>query len=437
MHMPPRTDQPSILATSPALLLQRLAPQRWPLPPNAWPAGTALVGGAVRDGLLDRLGEKPDLDLVVPGNGIALAKQWARRHGGTCVVLDPERQIARLVIQGWTIDVARQEGGSLEADLGRRDFTINAIALPLNSGDAPTAEGAGGGTLVDPTGGLVHLDQRQLVAVQEANLRDDPLRLLRGVRLATELNFALEAESRRWIGRLAPLLASVAGERVLTELEKLAASPQGHRGLGDCLQLGLLQPWAAEPSGHRALAGLDSASATARGLSPEEQAWALPLARLACLLDHQGLMALRSSRRLQQRCQTLRLWLVRRGWSLDATGLRQGASVPLSEQEQLQYHQDLETDLPAMALFLPEAAARTALERWRNPGDTLFHPRPPIDGDTLQRELGLAPGKQLGALLRHLTLEQAMGRLPDPMTPTVVLDAARCWLDEAQHRRRD
>ena len=141
MHMPPRTDQEPILASSSALLWQRLAPERWPLPLDAWPAGTSLVGGAVRDGLLNRLGETPDLDLVVPCDGIALAKGWAKRHGGTCVVLDPERQIARLVIQGWTIDVARQEGGSLEADLGRRDFTINAIALPLKQGDGSTEIG--------------------------------------------------------------------------------------------------------------------------------------------------------------------------------------------------------------------------------------------------------------------------------------------------------
>jgi tRNA nucleotidyltransferase (CCA-adding enzyme) len=233
------------------------------------------------------------------------------------------------------------------------------------------------------------------------------------------------------------LLASVAGERVLAELEKLAAAPQGHQGLGDCLQLGLLQPWAAEPSGYQALARLDVASATARGLDTAEHAWALPLARLACLLDHQGLMALRSSRRLQQRCHTLRQWLERRSWGLEAAGPGEGASNPLSEQDQLQYHQDLEADLPAMALFLPEAAARNALERWRNPADPLFHPRPPVDGETLQRELGLAPGKQLGALLRHLTLERAMGRLPEPTMPNAVLAAARCWIDDAQHRRRD
>ena len=437
MHMPPRTDQEPILASSSALLWQRLAPERWPLPLDAWPAGTSLVGGAVRDGLLNRLGETPDLDLVVPCDGIALAKGWAKRHGGTCVVLDPERQIARLVIQGWTIDVARQEGGSLEADLGRRDFTINAIALPLSQGDGSTADGGMAAALVDPTGGLRHLEQGQVVAVQEVNLRDDPLRLLRGVRLATELNFELEAQSRHWIGRLAPLLGDVAGERVLAELEKLAAAPLGHRGLLDCLQLGLLEPWATEPRGQAALGGLDGASATARGLTPEEQTLALPLARLVCLLDQPGLMALRSSRRLQQRIHTLRLWLDRTGWGQDPASPQGHQHNVLTEEEQLQFHQDLEADLPAMALFLPEEDAQRALARWRNPNDPLCHPRPPIDGEALQKELGLAPGKQLGALLRHLTLERAFGRLPEPVARKTILEAARSWLEEPQNRRRD
>ena len=440
MHMPPRTDQEPIVATSPApgqaappqaaLLWKRLAPHRWPLPLDAWPAGTALVGGAVRDGLLDRLAEKPDLDLVVPGDGIALAKGWAKRHGGTCVVLDSERQIARWVIKGWTIDVARQEGASLEADLGRRDFTINAIALPLPQG---TGQGQGQGdgahleaALVDPTGGLRHLEQRQLVAVQEANLVDDPLRLLRGLRLAAELNFELEAESSTWIGRHAPLLAAVAGERVLAELEKLAAAPQGHRGLQDCLALGLLEPWGADPKASHALGHLDPASATARGLQPEEQAWALPLARLACLLDSQGLVALRSSRRLQQRCRSLRRW---QGSPVQG----ECAANATTEHQLLELHQSVEADLPALVLHLSVVEAQAALQRWRDPGDPLFHPRSPIDGQTLQQQLGLAPGRQLGALLHHLTLEHAFGRLPSGPAPdalAAVLAAANQWLAE-------
>jgi len=409
MHMPPQPHQNPILAGQ---LLDRLNPAGWPLRPEVFPQGTALVGGAVRDALLNRLGPHPDLDLVVAGDAIGFAKDAARRWGGTCVVLDAGHGIARLVIQGWTIDLAAQEGGSLKADLKRRDFTVNAIALPLQEG----------ATLVDPTGGLEHLQRRQLVAVQEANLVADPLRLLRGLRLASELDFELEPQSQAWIERHAALLGNVAGERVLAELEKLAAAPEGHRGLQACHAMGLLNPWGADPGAQASLDGLSEQQARDRELNNEELGWALPLARLAALFGKQTLDGLRSSRRLQQRCHALRHWQAA------------GPSEQLSETEQLALHQELEADLPALLLFWPEVSARTALVRWRDPADPLFHPRPPMDGKDLQHHLGLQPSRQLGELLRHLTLERAFGRLPPAPEPTPeamaqVLACAKGWLE--------
>jgi len=117
-----------------ALAWRRLQPERWPLPRQAFPAGSALVGGAVRDALLDRLPPQPDLDLVVESDAIQLCRRLGRSHGGSVVVLDAERSIARLVIQGWSVDLARQEGASLAHDLGRRDYRLNAMALPLAEG---------------------------------------------------------------------------------------------------------------------------------------------------------------------------------------------------------------------------------------------------------------------------------------------------------------
>ena len=411
MHMPPQLHQNPILAGQ---VLERLNPAGWPLPPEAFPQGTALVGGAVRDALLNRLGPRPDLDLVVSSDAIGFAKDASRRWGGTCVVLDAGHGIARLVIQGWTIDLAAQEGGSLEADLGRRDFTVNAIALPLEEG----------AVLVDPTGGLDHLQRGQLVAVQEANLVADPLRLLRGLRLASELGFELEPQSQVWIQRHAALLGSVAGERVMTELEKLAAAPGGHRGLQACQAMGLLKPWGADPHAQTSLDGLSEHNARTSGLGKEELGWALPLARLAALFGRQALDGLRSSRRLQQRCHALRHWQA------------VGPSGQLSETDQLRLHQELEADLPALLLFWPEASALAALDRWRDPADPLFHPRPPIDGKGLQDHLGLKPSRRLGELLHHLTLERAFGRLPAAPEPSMegmaqVWDCAKRWLEPA------
>ena len=407
----------------------RLAAQRWPIPLEAFPPGTALVGGAVRDALLNRLGPTPDLDLVVPGDAIAVCRELRRSHGGSAVVLDAERSIARLVVQGWSLDLARQEGDDLSADLHRRDYTINAMALPL----------AEPRTLVDPLGGVAHLAAGELVAVAEANLLDDPLRLLRGLRLASELEFRLEPRTRAWILQHGPRIGSVAGERVLAELEKLAAAPAGHRGLADVLNSELLRPWQGAGSNEErrnALALLDRLSlehSRQLQLSAEEATAALPLARLAALLDGAALQALRSSRRLQQRVERLRHWQTRLGITDPI-----GRAAALPEAERLQLHRQLEEDLPALLLGWPEpeqeAAQATAeravtadwLERWRNPRDPLFHPRAAIDGGSLQRELQLRPSPQLGALLDHLMLEQAFGRLHERGE---VLQRARQWLD--------
>ena len=472
MHMLQQPRQRPILAAGLPVdqlaraLRLRLAPEGWPLPLGALPAGTVLVGGAVRDALLGRLALRPDLDLVVPGDAVALARELARRLGGAVVVLDAERSIARLVLQGWTIDLARRMGANLQQDLLRRDYTANAIALQLTAtGDGPEhleaalLDSSGGfmdssGGLMDPSGGLEDLAAGRLRAISEANLLDDPLRLLRGVRLAWELGFRLEATSLGWICQHRARLGRVAGERVLAELERLAVTPQGGGGLAQVVDTGLLASWCDElsPAGapascekpakqgaaarqetparsgeqanlHQHLAKLRLEAAAERGLSEAETAWALPLARLACLLDGASLARLKSSRRLQLNCQRLRHWWQRLG----ALG---GDPDALPEEERLSLQRQLEGELPALALLLEAVWAPTALARWRDPADPLFHPRAPLDGASLQARLALKPGPRLGQLLEHLTRERAFGRLPaEPgENEAETLVEARHWL---------
>ena len=437
----------------------RLAPEAWPLPLAALPAGSVLVGGAVRDALLGRLALRPDLDLVVPGDAVALARELARRLGGAVVVLDAERSIARLVLQGWTIDLARRMGANLQQDLLRRDYTANAIALQLTTtGDGPEHLDAAlldsSGGLMDPSGGLEDLAAGRLRAISEANLLDDPLRLLRGVRLAWELDFELEPTSLGWICQHGARLGQVAGERVLAELERLAVAPRGGLGLAQLVDTGLLASWCDELSPkaapascekpakqgaaarqeaparsgepavlHHHLAKLRLEAAAERGLSEAETAWALPLARLACLLDGQSLARLKSSRRLQLNCQRLRHWWQRLG----AIG---GDPDALPEDERLSLQRQLEGELPALALLLEATWAPTALARWRDPADPLFHPRAPMDGASLQARLALKPGPRLVKLLEHLTRERAFSRLPaEPGEHEAeTLIAARHWL---------
>jgi tRNA nucleotidyltransferase (CCA-adding enzyme) len=360
----------------------------------------------VRDALLGRLGPTPDLDLVVPGGAIALSRRLAGTHGGHAVVLDAERDMARLVRGPWTIDFAARCGPDLSSDLRRRDYRINAMAVPL----------AAGAPLEDPCGGLVDLCEGRLRAVGETNLLEDPLRLLRGPRLMAELGLPLEATTVALLRRHAGALTGAAPERVLAELEKLAAAEEGaDQALELAIALGLLQPWlapldpscTASPLGQRALD---------LGLVPEERALALPLARLAGCFGAQALARLRASRRWQQRVGRLRHW---------ARALADGA--PLAEQAQLQLCRDLEHDLPALVLLRPEAT-RGWLQRWRQPEDPLFHPRAALDGRLLQQQLGLAPGPVLGQLLEALALERAFGRPAD-------LTAARRWCDATRVQR--
>lgn len=440
MHMPPQTNQAPIVAGSSRGQVERLwfalDPARWPLPPEALPAGTALVGGAVRDALLGRRPERVDLDLVVPADAIALSRDLARRFGGSAVVLDGERSIARLVLRGWTVDLARRMGPDLETDLGRRDYSVNAMALTLAA--APR--------LVDPHGGLADLERRELRALSEANLLDDPLRLLRGIRLASELAFAIEARTWAWICDHHGRLDGVAGERVLVELERIAATATGEQGLARAWSAGLLAT-PADALATAALARCSQAWANHCGLNAAEQGWALPLARLAVVLDGAALERLRASRRMRQRLRGLRRWrrhlegIVPPGPDGPAEPGASGQPPPdtprplrltdLCEAERLALQQELEADLPALLLHLDADDAQAALARWRDPQDPLFHPRPPLDGALLQQQLQLKPGPELGQLLRYLTLERAFGRLPMARGPEAdgrVLTSARQWL---------
>ena len=377
----------------------------------------------MRDALLERLAERPDLDLVLATAVQPFARRLARRLGGSAVVLDAERDIVRLVLKGWTIDLARLQGESLPADLARRDYRVNAIALVL-----PTQPGAEP-TLVDPQAGLADLQTGVLTAIAEANLLDDPLRLLRGLRLAAELDFQLEGRTQAWLAQHHHRLATVAPERVLAELERLAAAPAGHLGLAQIARQGWLQPWGAEPPGAAdRLAALSLECAAAAGLSPQETALALPLARLAALASGGVLARLHASRRLQQRSRQLE-----QAWQWCAPLQPAVDPALLAERERLALHRALTEDLPALLLQLEPAVAAPLLQRWRDPDDPLCHPRSPLDGQALQRALSLAPGPQLGQLLEHLMAERAFGRLParevEPCSQA--LAAARRWLEVA------
>jgi poly(A) polymerase len=196
-----------------------------------------VVGGWVRDNLLGR--EADDIDFAVDGDGLDAAAHVAGDLNGKCVTLDKVNRVARVVMPEavtrdtprCTLDFATLQG-TLEQDLTRRDFTINAIALDLRED--------GQVKVVDPGGGLQDLKNRLVRATGDGVFAADPVRLVRAVRLAATLDLSVDPGTEAILRRDAHLISRVAGERTREELLLLFAEP----GSGGCLaylqELGLL-----------------------------------------------------------------------------------------------------------------------------------------------------------------------------------------------------
>jgi poly(A) polymerase len=169
-----------------------------------------LVGGAVRDRLLER--PTADLDLVVEGDVGAAARRLSRAARGPAFELSDAFGAWRVMAadRSWHADLSPLRGGSLHADLALRDFTVNAMAQPLD-----------GGERVDPHGGEADLAARRLRAVGPRAFADDPLRALRLVRLAAELTFEPEPATSDLARDEAARVAQVAQERVFGELKRI------------------------------------------------------------------------------------------------------------------------------------------------------------------------------------------------------------------------
>ncbi len=200
-----------------------------PFDVNFLPKNTYLVGGFVRDCLLNRERKYLDLDFILVENTLKIAKQIANKYQAGFVVLDQKRQIARIVFPNMTIDFAQQEGNTLIDDLKRRDYTINAIAYNIFSEE-----------LIDPFNGREDLIKKEIKMISEANLKDDPLRLLRAYRQASQLNFTIDQNTCFTIKKLAPFLTQIAVERITTELSYLLVTNNSSFWLKQCYQDSLL-----------------------------------------------------------------------------------------------------------------------------------------------------------------------------------------------------
>ena len=433
-----------------------------------------LVGGAVRDARLasTRRPGPADLDVAVESGALDIAGRVAERLGGAFVPLDPERGAARVLARGICLDVTDWRAPTLEEDLAARDFTVNALAVPvrelLSRGRAP---------IVDPTGGLADLRARRLRAHDPRVLTEDPLRTLRGVRLEAALGFRLTDETVRAIRLAAPALDRVAAERVRDELLAMLALPQAGRALRRLDALGLLRVIVPEvepmrgstqPAPHRfpvlehslrAVAGADTVLARLRELSPFGDELAAHVAeelgggvrreqilKLAALLhdvskpetrrlidgrirffEHDVLGAARA-RAIAER---LRLPARARGVleKLVRHHLRPGhlaAAGRVTPRARYRFFRDLGEDTRDLLLLnLVDAAAvtgvsplaiwrraslvRDLLRGWEETARAGVEAAPLVRGEDVMARFGIAPGPEVGRLLERAREAQSLG----------------------------
>jgi len=176
-----------------------------------------LVGGALRDAARGAWPPPlPDYDIAVAGPAGPLARKISRRLRGSCFVLHEATQVYRVSAESAQVDIAQIQGGGIAEDLARRDFTVNAMALPLPPGP---------GGLLDPFNGLADIRRSRLRATSPRVLDEDPLRVLRAFRLGAALGMRIDPDTFKLLRRAKAGLNSCAAERVRAELMGVLSAP--------------------------------------------------------------------------------------------------------------------------------------------------------------------------------------------------------------------
>ncbi len=369
-------------------------------------AGSELwaVGGALRD---LAAGHAPaEVDLACGGDPAVLAASVAARLGEEAAVkTEPRFATARVEWRGRRLDIAalRSEryarpgalpevrpGATIEADLGRRDFSVNAIALAV--------AGPRGGELLDPYGGLEDLAARRLRALHADSFRNDATRLWRGARYATALGLRPEPQTLRWIEEAPRWVARISGRRLWAEFERGAAC----RRVSATLRL--LDGWGALRGVHPAWSlPAEASRALARRPGPHSPSLLLAVL-LAPLAEREAIAARltvpRAARRAVQDAARLLATRDRAPGSLAALeGVTNAARLA--------------------ARWLDPAGQRwlqRELRRWE-------HTRAPLDAAALLR-LGVERGPALGAWLERLRRERYLGNLRNAASARRAVQAA-------------
>jgi tRNA nucleotidyltransferase (CCA-adding enzyme) len=417
-----------------------LSPEAWPFGLEWLPVPAYMVGGAVRDALLERRREYLDLDFVMPEGAVKTARAIARYYQAGFVLLDAERQIARVVFKNATADFAKQEGETLEIDLHRRDFTINAIAYNPHTQE-----------LIDPLQGGADLQQGIIRMVSPTNLQDDPLRLLRGYRQASQLGFAIQPETRATLRELAPFLCQIAAERVRVELAYLLGSPQGTPWLKAAWEDGILR-WVLHDNVTAAnlelVAAIDRSSVRlgeiwpqlavelssgVQGLAAAAKSSWMAIAKLASLIISyreaeptllrfqaepgseivvnytRGGIAVENSS-VEEFLRQMKYSLPEiRGVTTILKCLPRLQGFPMSVREQYFLFREVGVVFPALvavavAMGTSVDAIAPLIHRYLTPDDLVAHPIPLVTGKDLIQAFNLPSGPKLGWLLTEIQL---------------------------------
>ena len=385
LHRPAAAAAEAILRRPEVRALARLARRRRE---QVW-----LAGGVTRDVLLGR--EVLDVDAVVSGSAEPLALALEKAGAGRCVALSLEEpRVFRIARADRELDLAELTGGSIEMDLGRRDFTVNAIALDLV-------------TLAwtDPFGGARDLAAGRLRMISAENLADDPLRALRAARLMASHGLSPEPATSRACRRAAPGLSAVAPERIRSELVKLLEAPRVAPALRWSLRNQVLAPALSLPPGQasrlgRRLVTLDDAAV--RRLEPESRR----RLRLCLLCDGLGIPASEEARWLAAR----RFGRAEAGDVAALLSLARNAPRDGNARDEWAWVHDAGPLGPEAArllglLFRNERPLAARLSRRSR--------RPPVRarvaGADVLAWLGIPPGPQVGRLLREVRIEILRG----------------------------
>ena len=385
--------------------LSLLLPQ-FPCDLDLLPTSAYLVGGAVRDALLGRKGTYLDLDFVVPEKSVEIAKKIARHYRAGFVVLDEARQIARVVFPEGTLDFALQEGATLERDLRRRDFTINAIAYNLHRQEA-----------IDPLNGIADLRRGIIRMISPQNLKDDPLRLLRAYRQAAQLGFNIAIDTREQIRILAPLIEGVAAERVQSEFNYILANDVENKWLQSAWEDGLVTPWFPGVDRDKIIE-VRAVTAKAEYLKDRLLDWQekcskwQELAKLATLVTFKPEIAELELERLKYSRSHIRSVVATVKLLLQLQNL----TAPMSLREQYFFFLEAKKVFPilairAMIVGIDASILMPLIERYANKNDLIVYPQPLLTGKDLIQELQLKSSPIIGYLLIEIQIARIEGKL--------------------------